>query len=342
MRRERGVSYTRAHSRRTTDAVDDPVAAIDLGGTSVRAAVAAPDGSLAGVTRRPTPADQGEARVIERILDTLDEALAAADVSGESLAAIGVGAPGPCDWRAGIVRSAPNLPGWHDVPLGAVLTDATGRPAYIENDANAAALAEYAYGSNAGVDHMVYITVSTGVGGGVILDGQLWHGVYGSAGEVGHITVDFDGPACTCGNVGCVEAIASGPDMSRWVADQMSRGRASSLAAHLAPATLEGRHIVEAAQHDDLLARDALERAGRAVGFAIVSLTHVLNLELAIVGGGIMNAGPLLLEPARRVVERFPIHGTATRLRVEPWSLGDDVGLLGAAAVARSRLTEGV
>ena len=317
----------------------DLVAAVDLGGTNVRAAVVDARGALAGFVSNPTEADRGPAHVIRRVLHTLDASLAAASHRLSDMRAIGVGAPGPLDWRTGVVHRSPNLPGWRNVPLAALLRDATERPVYVDNDANGAALAEFAYGANAGVDNMAYITVSTGVGGGLILNGELWHGVYGSAGEIGHMTVDYNGPQCGCGNVGDVEAIASGPHLAAWVAAQIRAGRETSLADRLdETGALSGRDVVEAARDGDELATQALQRAGRAVGFAVVNLTHVLNLELAIVGGGIARAGELLLDPIRRTVERYALPGTASDLRVEPWSLHEDVGLLGAAAAARQRI----
>ena len=182
--------------------------------------------------------------------------------------------------------------------------------------------------------NMLYITVSTGVGGGLILDGELWHGAYGSAGEFGHMTVDFDGPLCDCGNRGCIEAIAAGPDIAAWVVDQIAAGRSSSLSGQTDPS---GRDVVEAAQQGDALAVSALERAGRAVGFGVINVAHLVNLDTVVIGGGIANAGDLLFDPLRATVREHLLESTAPNLRLEPWSLGEDVGLLGAAAAARSR-----
>ncbi len=319
----------------------DLVGAIDLGGTNVRAAIVDSSGQISGYIHRPTEGERGPDAVIDRVVDTLDGALDAAGRQRTELAGIGIGAPGPLDWRSGVIKTLPNLPGWRDVPLAVRISGATGCPVFVENDANAAALAEYTYGAHAGERNMVYITVSTGVGGGLILDGALWHGIYGSAGEVGHMTVDFEGPVCSCGSRGCVEAIASGPDMARWMEGKIRAGDESSLRAKLdSGQSLTGRDVVEAAQTGDGLALATLDRAGRAVGFAIVNVTHLLNLELAVVGGGIANAGDLLLGPIRRTVEDNVIYGTADDLHVEPWSLGENVGLLGAAASVRSRLSE--
>jgi glucokinase len=169
----------------------------------------------------------------------------------------------------------------------------------------------------------------------LILDGELWHGAYGSAGEFGHMTVDFEGPLCDCGNRGCIEAIAAGPDIAAWVGQQIAAGRASALSCQ---SDLSGRDVVEAAQLGDALAVSALDRAGRAVGFGVINVAHLVNLDVVVVGGGIANAGDLLFDPLRTTVREHLLASTAPNLRIEPWSLGEDVGLLGAAAAARSRL----
>ena len=315
-----------------------PVGAIDLGGTSVRAAVVDVNGGIAGFVAGATEASQGPEAVIDRIVALLHDSLARASVDVSELVAVGIGAPGPLDWEAGVIHEAPNLPGWQEVPLASRIGDAVGLPAFLENDANAAALAERQYGVGRGALNMLYITVSTGVGGGLILDGELWHGAYGSAGEFGHMTVDFEGPLCDCGNRGCIEAIAAGPDIAAWVADQIAAGRSSSLSGQT---DLSGRDVVEAAQQGDALAVSALERAGRAVGFGIVNVAHLVNLDTVVIGGGIANAGDLLFDPLRVTVREHLLESTAPNLRLEPWSLGEDVGLLGAAAAARSRLVGG-
>ena len=318
--------------------VSRPVGAIDLGGTSVRAAVVDGNGGIAGFVAGATEASQGPDAVIDRIVGVLHDSLARASVDVSELAAVGIGAPGPLDWATGVIHEAPNLPGWKEVPLAARIGDAVGLPAFLENDANAAALAENQYGVAQGSRNMLYITVSTGVGGGLILDGELWHGAYGSAGEFGHMTVDFDGPLCDCGNRGCIEALAAGPDIAAWVADRVAEGRSSSLGGQTDPS---GRDVVEAAQRGDELATEALARAGRAVGFGIVNVAHLVNLDTVVIGGGIANAGELLFDPLRATVRQHLLESTAPNLRLEPWSLGEDVGLLGAAAAARSRLVGG-
>ena len=312
-----------------------PVGAIDLGGTSLRAAVVDANGGIAGFVTGATEASRGPDAVIDRIVTALHDSLARASVDIAEVAAVGIGAPGPLDWQTGVIHEAPNLPGWREVSLVDRVAEAVGLPTFLENDANAAALAERQYGVGQGALNMLYVTVSTGVGGGLILDGQLWHGAYGSAGEFGHMTVDFDGPLCDCGNRGCVEALAAGPDIAAWVGQQIAAGHASVLHGQ---ADLTGRDVVEAAQQGDALAVSALARAGRAVGFGVINVAHLVNLDMVVIGGGIANAGALLFDPLRATVRAHLLESTAPYLRIEPWSLGENVGLLGAAAAARSRL----
>ena len=314
------------------------VVAVDLGGTSIRVAVVDGSGTTTGFVVCPTDAAKGPDTVVSRILLMIRDSLQEAQVDASQIVAVGIGSPGPLDRTTGVIHEAPNLPGWNNVRLADRIAEKVGLPVFLENDANAAALAEFAYGESRGVGNMLYITVSTGVGGGLILDGKLWHGAYGTAGEFGHMTVDFEGPLCDCGNRGCIEKIASGPDMADWAMSQVAAGTKSLLRARMADAPLTGRDVVEAAARDDAVAVAALGRAGRAVGFGIVSVAHLVNLDLAVVGGGVANAGSMLLEPIRRTVKTHLLASTGPCLRVVPWSLGENVGILGAAASARARM----
>jgi glucokinase len=314
------------------------VIAVDLGGTNIRVALVDTSGTTTGFVVAPTDAAKGPAAVVSRMLLMIRDSLAEAQVDASEVVAVGIGSPGPLDRISGVIHEAPNLPGWTNVRLADRIAEQVRLPVFLENDANAAALAEFSYGDNRGIDNMLYITVSTGVGGGLILGGKLWHGVYGSAGEFGHMTVDFEGPLCDCGNRGCIEKIASGPDMAEWSMAQVRAGVQSVLGAHMTDEPLTGRDVVEAAAGDDSLAVAALGRAGRAVGFGIVNVAHLVNLDLAVIGGGVANAGSMLLEPIRTTVTTHLLASTGPCLRVVPWSLGEDVGLLGAAASARARM----
>src|SRR3990170_5323688 len=190
-------------------------AAVDLGGTKVRALVADRSGRVLGDDIRPSGAAEGLETVLARMVESLDAALARAGVEREQLAGLGLASPGAVDVERGVVPNAPQLPGWQDVPLARLMAERVGVPTLLENDASAAALGEHRFGAGRGSRHMLYITVSTGLGGGIIIDGELYRGKSGAAGELGHMIIDIDGPSCGCGARGCLEALASGTAIAR-------------------------------------------------------------------------------------------------------------------------------
>jgi glucokinase len=249
---------------------------------------------------------------------------------------LGVGAPGPMNPDAGVVFEPPNLPGWHDVPLGDMLTRRLGVPAHIENDANAAALGERWAGAGAGIDDLIYITVSTGVGAGLILRGRLYHGVSGTAGEVGHMVIDPSGPPCPCGRRGCLEAISSGPSIAREARAAVLAGRQTSLAGMDSEA-IDAKTIADAARDGDAVAREIYARAAGALGAGVTNLVNLLNPAMVVIGGGVAEAGELIFAPVRRIVKQEAFERPAAAVEIVPAALGTDAGVVGAAAVARER-----
>jgi glucokinase len=223
------------------------------------------------------------------------------------------------------------------VPLRALLEERLGLPAAVENDANAAALGEAWVGAGRGVADLVYITVSTGVGGGLILGGELYSGVSGTAGEVGHMTVALDGPPCFCGQPGHLEGMASGRAIARAAREAVARGDVSTL-RRLPPEEISARTVAEAARAGDAVALAIYERAGTALGAAVASLVNLLNPSLIILGGGVMQAGDLIMAPLRRAARERAFARPLEAVRLVPAALGEDVGLVGAAAVAFRRL----
>lgn len=296
-----------------------PVAVVDLGGTKVAAAVALPGGRLAG-RRQEATSREGFAAVLGQIARLVGQAVRDAGVEPAALAGVAIACPGPVDPQAGFVYRPPNLPGWGDEPLVARAAEVLGLPVRIGNDADCAALGEWAFGAGRGSRHMVYVTVSTGVGGGLILDGQLWTGTC-SAGEVGHVQVDPDGPTCGCGRTGCLEAVASGPAIAR---------RHASLAGLAEP--LDAVQVFARARAGDPSARRAVEEAAAALGRALGGLVNVLAPERIVLGGGVALGGhDLLLPPLCRELERAAFPLPRARLTVHLAELGADAGLLGAS-----------
>lgn len=310
------------------------IIAVDLGGTQIRAALYQEDGTLVRRVSCLTHAAEGLDAVLRRIVDAIR---AVFPDRVEEVEAIGVTAPGPLDPWAGIVVSAGNLPGWTNVPLKDILERECGLPTYLGNDANVAALGEQQFGAGQGVRDLVYITVSTGIGGGIITDGRLLLGSGGLAAEVGHQIVIPDGPRCPCGSRGCLEAVSSGTAIAAYVVERINAGAPSMLTA-IAEGNLQSitaRTVNEAAQEGDALAQEAFRRAGFYLGLGIVNLMHVLNPALFVLGGSVaLHGGDLMWEPMHEAIrERTMSPSYWEHTPIVPAALGDDVGLLGALAL---------
>jgi glucokinase len=308
----------------------------DLGGTRFRVALADGSGRLLRRSGIRTEARQGLAAVLERIKGSIRETISTAPCPVSQIA---VAAPGPLDPWKGIIYRPPNLPGWDEVPLKDILEDEFGIPTSIGNDANLAAMAEWRFGAGRGSDHVVYVTVSTGVGGGVIDRGQLLLGYGGGAAEVGHMTIDMNGPLCNCGNHGDLESLASGTAIARRAVEAIEAGAKSTvvdLAGGLELVAAE--HVVEAARQGDELALGVMRRAGYSLGVGVANLMMLYDPEVIVLGGGVMNARDLLFEEMHRAIEERAMLSFRERCRVAIAELGDDVGIYGAVALALSRL----
>lgn len=307
---------------------------VDIGGTQLRAALYPAQGLRPiKVMRTATcpPASPPSETVFER-LRRLIETIWPTD---EVVEAISVAAPGPIDPEAGVIFEAPNIPGWFDVPLKRLLEEAFPAPVLLGNDANLAAVGEWKYGSGRGHHHLIYLTISTGIGGGVIVNDQLLLGARGLAGELGHVTVMSDGPLCACGQRGHLEAVAAGPAIARWVQEQVQQGAATSVAAE---DHLTARHIAAAALQGDPLCLAALERAGRFIGQALADYTHIFNPSVIVIGGGVSQAGDLLFNPMRTSLQEHSISPAYLHdLTLTSAHFGDEAGLIGALALARER-----
>lgn len=303
--------------------------AVDIGGTQIRVALYQ-QGERRPAKQKRIPTQAKGETPLERLIGLI----AAMWPENERVRAIGIAAPGPSNPQLGIIYSAPNIPGWEQLPLAQILQERFHVPARLGNDANMAALGEWRYGAGRGHHHVLYLTISTGIGGGVICDDHLLLGSHGLAGELGHITVVPGGPLCGCGHRGHLEAYGSGTAIARYVAEQIAHGVPSSLAQISSPT---GRDISDAAEQGDPLAKAALARAGTYIGYAIADFLHIFNPSVVILGGGVSRSGAFLIEPLRsaiseRLISPEYLHG----LVITTAALGDDAGLLGALALAEA------
>jgi glucokinase len=321
---------------RGIDKSESPVLAVDLGGTKVVTAIVSRKGQVMAREYYPTLADEGPGSVINRIHAAIDRLLWANGVNVSELHSISVACAGAIDMSQGLVTSSPNLPGWCAIPFRDIMREKYGVNTYLINDAKAAALGECSFGAGRGVNNLVYLTVSTGIGGGIIIDGKLYFGSSGSAGEVGHMTIDVNGPKCNCGNIGCWETLASGTAVAREARRRISGGERSSLTE-----TVEGRieditaeKVGAAAQLGDSLALDIIGKAATYLGVGMVNLVNIFNPDMIIVGGGMAKVGDLLLNPAKQIVRGRAFLVSAQAVRIVLAQLGDYAGVLGAAVFA--------
>lgn len=286
--------------------------------------------------------EEGVESVIERVQTLGREVLGDARTGGfDPPAGIGISSPGPLDpWR-GVVLAPPNLAGWHDVPLAAEVGSALELPAFLERDTNVAMMAEWRHGAAHDARDAVYVTVSTGIGGGIIANGRPLIGLDGSAGEVGHLTVELEGPECGDGSPGHVEAIASGTAIAREGRALLAAGAAPQLAALTSdPAEVTAELVGRAADAGDAACQAVLDRAWMALGAMCAGLVNVLNPEVIVVGGSIALHRPELRDAVRREIDRRAFPLPARRVRIELAQHGDDVSLIGLLPIVNDRLQD--
>jgi glucokinase len=300
----------------------------DVGGTHIRVACFPTHSQVPSIVKKIST--QGTESPHERLINLIS----AITPAGGEIAAITVAAPGPLDPYAGIIYEAPNVPGWRDLPLRKLIQDRFNVPVAIGNDANLAALGEWRFGAGIGHRHLVYITVSTGIGGGVIIDNQLLLGARGLAGELGHITIDPNGPMCGCGKPGHLEAFSSGPAIARWAEQELHRGVKSVLPVDK---PLTAKDVSIAARQGDEIALAAMARGGTYLGITIADFLHIFNPTVVIIGGGVSQSGEAFFEPLRKAMKEHVMAAKyLENLTLTTCTLGDDVGLMGALALAQT------
>jgi glucokinase len=309
-----------------------PVLAVDVGGTKMIVAVVLPDGKIVSRRYYLTLADEGAGAVINRLSSAINRSIGRARRRIAEPIGIGIAIAGVLDTGRGVVTTSPNLPGWRNVPLKDVIAARSGLPAYLINDASAAALGEHRFGAGRGFDNLLFLTVSTGIGGGIIINGELYSGADGCAGELGHMTIEPSGPRCHCGNFGCLEALASGWAITREAVTRINRGEKSSineLAGGVDNITAE--IVAAAARRGDSLAADIIAKAANYLGIGLANLVNIFNPELIIIGGGLSKMGNMLLKPARGLIKERAFRLPAQSVRIVRARLGSNAGIIGAA-----------
>lgn len=307
---------------------------IDLGGTNIKVGLVSAQGELLASTRAPTDAPAGPPAAIEKMARLAGELLAENKFEVGDVIACGLGSPGPLNTKTGCIVTAPNMPGWDGAPLAAPLAEKLGVAVFLEGDANAACWGEHWVGAGRGTDTMLMVTLGTGVGGGVIVNGELVRGPDDIGGHLGHVVVEPGGALGSCGHRGCLEAYASATSTVRRFKEAVARGEKSSLEPR---DDLTAKDIFEAAKAGDVLSRRIIELTGWYVGIVLGGLANVLNPEVACISGGMINAGKMLFDSMRNSVLEHSFAAPGRRMKVVPAALGETAGMIGAAGCALTR-----
>jgi glucokinase len=314
---------------------------IDLGGTFIKAGVVDDEGKVLSRVKKPTDTEEGRQTIIHNIAAAVVEARDQAGVPWRSICAVGLGSPGIFEQPSGIVSQSPNLPALNGQLLAPPVMKAAGHPEIpiiLENDANVAAFAEAWIGCARGVGTMALMTLGTGIGGGIVLNGEIWRGFRGTAGEVGHMNLFPTGTRCGCGNRGCLEAYASAPALVRRFKKAVRDGKPTGLTARLKEGEpVTARDISDAAVAGDALCLALMEETGRFLGIGVMNLLHVLNIELVAFTGGMTAAGDLLLDAIRNEARQRTLRLAIKGVKIVFSRMGNDAGLIGAAGWALRR-----
>lgn len=318
------------------------IVGVDMGGTSLRAVVVNQEDKILAVEKNPTPVGKKPDALIEEIAAQVIDAMEAAGLKRSDLRAVSVGAPGAVNPEKGLVYEAPNL-GWRDVRLGPKLSEMLGVPVLVENDVNVGTMGEYGLGAGRGAQELVGIFVGTGIGGGIISGGELYEGLRGAAGEIGHMVLQVDGPRCGCGKRGCAEALASRTAMEREVRAAIKNGAKScvlELMKERSKERMTSSIIVRALKKNDRVMRDVLKRTERYLGILVANVVNILDPECVVIGGGVAERlQEDFVGPIRKTArEYFLCQRDAARVKIVPAKLGDNAGALGAVVLARRRL----
>jgi glucokinase len=315
------------------------VVGVDLGGTNIVVGVLPlAGGEVLALRSQPTEAARGAKFVVDRIVslieESIDEVLATHDGRREDIAGIGIGSPGPLNRKTGTVINTPNL-GWRNFPLRDLICNAVGLPATLDNDANCATYGEWWLGAGRNVDTLIGLTLGTGIGGGIVLGGDIFHGVSDAAGEIGHTTIDSTGRRCKCGNYGCLEAYASGPAIALRAVEGIEAGTESMLAdlVHGRLEDVTAATVYEAVVLGDPYANEVMRETAKFLGAGVANIINMLNPAMVVISGGVTRAGDHLFDPLRAEVRRRAFRSAEEACQIVPGQLPATAGVVGAVAV---------
>lgn len=315
---------------------DSFVVGVDVGGTKIATGLVNRDAQVIARTVLPTPDDEDLDIVMDQIYQSIDETLKKSLVNRADIAGIGVVTPGPLDPRSGVLFHAPNIPAFKNVPILNLVQTKFGVPTLVDNDANAAGLAEALFGAGVGYECVLYVTVSTGIGTGIIINQQIYHGKHGAAGEGGHVTIEYQGRRCACGRHGCIEAYASGTALTQRTLERLGATGASSKIVELVGGDLEQVTPVvvsQAAQQGDELALELIRETAEYLAIWLGGMINLMDPDIIIIGGGLSSIGDLLFSTIRQTIADYTINPFVDDIKIVTAHLQSDVGILGAAAL---------
>ena len=304
------------------------VIGIDLGGTNLKAGLVGKDGKITHRLSIKTNYNADPQAISNQIFELIDEIIKEAHVKKSDIIGVGLGSPGLIDKKGETIIFSPNLPRWRNIPIKLFVTERFCMPCVLENDANAAAWGEKWVGAGKDVNSLVMLTLGTGIGGGIVIDNKLWRGANNVAAEIGHMIIQMDGPKCSCGNSGCIEAYASATAMVRRFKESLKGGASSSLKDSR---EITAKMINDAAFQGDRASLDIIEETGRYLGIALVNVMHILNPEMIVLTGGMIGSGELLMNPIRQVTKQKAFEASYKDTKIVFSQLGNDAGIIGAA-----------
>ena len=310
---------------------------VDIGGTNIKIALVDFEGKIVYSNTVPTRAEMGYEAGVANIKQAIKDLMSESGADNTTIEAIGFGLPGQIDYKSGIVKNLPNIPGWIDIPLAKIIEDEFKIPTRLDNDVRCAALGELNFGAGKGCENLICITIGTGIGSGIVLNGKLVRGAANAAGEIGHIKLSLnDGPLCGCGDYGCFEAYASGPAIVTMAKEYISGGKSAKYKEMAADGIITPYLVAQAALQGDAVSIQIFKQMGYIIGVGLSSVINLLNPEKVIIGGGVADAGDILLEPIRKTISDRAMPIQAASVKIVPATLANTAGVIGASLLINS------